>query len=184
MRTRRRAPQRSLLRMAENEVLQAGMERLEVSPTPSPRSGARTPSTVREARFSQLRQGSSVDVCWMCMINLWEQLTVSILYCKFGMWLFPDALSRPRLQSTRSIDERRMLVNRLLNLLFTEEMQQFFEDGVYNRPNSLLNAVYTKFLEFPPVQKDKKGFETALNDIMTDLPDLIQAYSKYAVPRL
>lgn len=73
-----------------------------------------------------------------------------------------------------------MLVNRLLNLVFTEEMQQFFEDGVYDRPNSLLNAVYTKFLEFPPVQKDKEGFEAALNDIMKDLPDLIHAYSKYA----
>ena len=71
-----------------------------------------------------------------------------------------------------------MLVNRLLAEIFDEEMMQFFQDGVFDRPSSLLNAAYKKFLEFPPVQKDRKGFETALRDIMKDLPDLIHAYSK------
>ena len=74
-----------------------------------------------------------------------------------------------------------MLVNKLLSLVFDQEIAQFFEDGVYDRPHSLLNAAYEKFLEFPPVHKNKPEFEKAVSDVMGELPELIQAYNKYAV---
>lgn len=72
-----------------------------------------------------------------------------------------------------------MLVNRLLSEIFDEEIAQFLEDGIFNKPNTLLNAAYVKFLEFPPVQRDKARFEQTLNEVLSELPDLIHAYNKY-----
>jgi hypothetical protein len=82
------------------------------------------------------------------------------------------------------MEERRMLVNRLLSEIFDEEIAQFLEDGIYNKPNTLLCAAYNKFLEFPPVQRDKPRFVQTFDEVLGELPDLIHAYNKHVLLHL
>eukprot|EP01134_Creolimax_fragrantissima_P007905 CFRG7905T1 len=81
-------------------------------------------------------------------------------------------------KTVHSVDERRVLVNHLLGTIFELEMSQFLKDGVFGHKGTLLARAKAKLLSFPPIRKSKTAFEISLDKVLTELPDLIQSYSK------